>query len=162
MLKNIKKFKAGGRSRRGSCVLLLIVVLASGYNTRAHADPATGIALPARERQIIKAVADDYKLNPDQTRLLYVIRKIEHGKQGREFGILHPDAMRYAGKPVTETNAVLSFTLQAEWAAGTVKKRYSGDLLAFANRYCPIGAKNDPTGLNNNWYKNAKYYMNKK
>lgn len=26
-------------------------------------------------------------------------------------------------------------------------------------RYCPIGAKNDPTGLNKNWIKNVKHFL---
>jgi hypothetical protein len=26
--------------------------------------------------------------------------------------------------------------------------------------YCPIGAKNDPKGLNKNWVKNVKYFIN--
>jgi len=25
--------------------------------------------------------------------------------------------------------------------------------------YCPIGAKNDPTGLNKNWIKNVRYFL---
>ena len=37
-----------------------------------------------------------------------------------------------------------------------------GDFIAFlGSRYCPIGAKNDPTGLNVNWVKNVKYYYQK-
>ncbi len=28
-------------------------------------------------------------------------------------------------------------------------------------RYCPIGAKNDPTGLNKNWLKNVRYFLKK-
>jgi len=27
--------------------------------------------------------------------------------------------------------------------------------------YCPIGAKNDPAGLNVNWERNVKYFLNK-
>ena len=34
-----------------------------------------------------------------------------------------------------------------------------GDFIMFlGSRYCPIGAKNDPNGLNKNWVKNVKYY----
>lgn len=37
-----------------------------------------------------------------------------------------------------------------------------GDFILFLQkRYCPIGAKNDPTGLNRNWYKNVKYFLAK-
>lgn len=31
-----------------------------------------------------------------------------------------------------------------------------------ASRYCPIGADNDPQGLNKNWVKNVKYFLTKK
>lgn len=32
-----------------------------------------------------------------------------------------------------------------------------GDFIAFlGSRYCPVGAKNDPTGLNKNWVRNVK------
>lgn len=30
------------------------------------------------------------------------------------------------------------------------------------NRYCPIGAKNDPTGLNDNWLKNLRKVLAEK
>ncbi len=46
-------------------------------------------------------------------------------------------------------------------------KRYStytgkDDYIVFLSKtYCPIGAKNDPTGLNKNWVKNVKFYYNK-
>jgi len=34
-----------------------------------------------------------------------------------------------------------------------------GDFLAFlASRYAPIGASNDPRGLNRNWVKNVRYF----
>ena len=37
-----------------------------------------------------------------------------------------------------------------------------GDYLDFlASRYCPIGAENDPQGLNRHWIKNVRYYYNK-
>lgn len=35
-----------------------------------------------------------------------------------------------------------------------------GDYLTFlSNRYCPIGAGNDPKGLNRNWIKNVRFYL---
>lgn len=37
-----------------------------------------------------------------------------------------------------------------------------GDFISFlGSRYCPIGAKNDPKGLNKNWVKNVNYFLNK-
>ena len=35
-----------------------------------------------------------------------------------------------------------------------------GDFISFlGSRYCPVGAKNDPKGLNKNWIKNVKYFL---
>jgi hypothetical protein len=34
-----------------------------------------------------------------------------------------------------------------------------GDFIRFlGNRYCPVGAANDPTGLNKNWIGNVNYF----
>lgn len=34
-----------------------------------------------------------------------------------------------------------------------------GDFISFLGaRYCPVGAANDPTGLNKNWIKNVRYF----
>ncbi len=38
-----------------------------------------------------------------------------------------------------------------------------GDFIVFlGNRYCPVGASNDPKGLNKNWVKNVRYFLNEK
>jgi hypothetical protein len=35
-----------------------------------------------------------------------------------------------------------------------------GDFVSFlGRRYCPVGAKNDPRGLNRNWIRNVKHFM---
>lgn len=34
-------------------------------------------------------------------------------------------------------------------------------LVFLRDRYCPIGAKNDPTGLNKNWLRLVKYFLAK-
>jgi hypothetical protein len=40
-----------------------------------------------------------------------------------------------------------------------VKAGKRGDFIEYLGRtYCPIGAKNDPTGLNKNWVKNVRYH----
>ena len=37
-----------------------------------------------------------------------------------------------------------------------------GDFLSFlASKYCPVGASNDPKGLNKNWLKNVRYWLKK-
>jgi hypothetical protein len=35
-----------------------------------------------------------------------------------------------------------------------------GDFISFlGSRYCPVGAANDPNGLNKNWVANVKYFL---
>jgi hypothetical protein len=35
-----------------------------------------------------------------------------------------------------------------------------GDFIVFlGSRYCPVGAKNDPTGLNKNWVRNVNRFL---
>ena len=42
------------------------------------------------------------------------------------------------------------------------KKGNANDFIVFlAKTYCPIGAVNDPTGLNKNWVKNVTYFYNR-
>ena len=40
-------------------------------------------------------------------------------------------------------------------------KKYNTYLEFLASRYAPIGVKNDPKGLNKNWLKNVKYFLEK-
>mgnify|MGYP001267185185 CR=1 FL=1 len=49
----------------------------------------------------------------------------------------------------------------------TINKRYKmwdkqGDFISYLSKsYCPIGAENDPKGLNKNWVKNVSHFYNK-
>jgi len=94
-----------------------------------------------------------YPVNPFA--LMLAIRESERGKPGLEFGVMHPEARH--------TNLYT----QTEWAVATVKKnleRFENqfeekDFITFlGKRYAPLGAKNDPEGLNQNWVKNVKYW----
>jgi len=38
-------------------------------------------------------------------------------------------------------------------------KKYDTYLEFLASRYCPVGAINDPTGLNKHWLKNVKFFL---
>ncbi len=43
-----------------------------------------------------------------------------------------------------------------------VATHQKGDFIVFLSQtYCPIGASNDPRGLNKNWVKNVKYFLMK-
>ena len=82
--------------------------------------------------------------------IVAAIRYAENGGAGKEFGILNSKADTYRK--------------QAGWCAATVQKNWdrwveSGrkvDFITFlGNRYCPVGAENDPSGLNQHWIKNV-------
>ncbi len=90
------------------------------------------------------------KLSP----IVAAIRYSENGGKGREYGILHSRC-----KP--------TYRSQAGWCAATVQKNYDrwvkagsyGKFINFLGRsYCPVGAKNDPKGLNAHWVKNVTHY----
>lgn len=110
---------------------------------------------PDVEQMIISKVADQYGLQGDQRNLLFAIRKAENGKQGKEFGVLNKQAMRFKNDP----DPTKSLAIQAMWAAGSIKNHYKGDLNEFAKRWAPVGVSNDPTNLNKNWVKNVSYFM---
>ena len=85
------------------------------------------------------------------------IRYAENGGKGKEYGILHPRV-----KP--------TYRSQAGWCAATVQKNYDrwvkagrkGEFIVFlGNRYCPVGADNDPNGLNKHWFVNVRKYYDR-
>lgn len=91
--------------------------------------------------------------------VLVAVRYAENGRPGREYGVLHPKAL---GK---------SYRTQCGWSAATIQKQFDryvkagGDpkdvaayLVSLRNRYCPIGADNDPLGLNSHWLKNVSSF----
>lgn len=89
--------------------------------------------------------------------IVAAIRYAENGGKGKEYGILHPRV-----KP--------TYRSQAGWCAATVQKNYDrwvkagskGEFIVFlGKRYCPVGAENDPNGLNKNWTKNVRFYVDK-
>ena len=89
--------------------------------------------------------------------IVAAIRFAENGGKGREYGILHDRC-----EP--------TYRSQAGWCAATVQKTYDrwcaldkpGEFIDYlGNRYCPIGAENDPTGLNKNWVGNVNHWLAK-
>jgi len=69
----------------------------------------------------------------------------------------HPYGILTHYKTTTPRQACINTIIHA-------KKNWDGkgDFIEFlGSRYCPIGAKNDPTGLNKNWIKNVKYFLTK-
>jgi len=97
--------------------------------------PSLNNSLPAREVAILQSVGREYGLSGDSLKLLLAIRKVENGGPGLEMGVASDFPSHrshcHAG------NFDKSLRLQAQWAAGTIRNHYTGDLEAFAKRYCP-------------------------
>lgn len=101
----------------------------------------------------------------DTLAMLYAIRKTENGKPGKEFGVLAPGAVGKPGQTLDK---------QAGWAASILMKRktewqgmdektkanYQGFPHYLQSKYSPVGAKNDPKGLNKNWLNNFTTHYN--
>ena len=116
-------------------------------------------AILAKDGKVCAASFDDAivvnirpELRKELAPIVAAIRYAENGGKGKEYGILHPRV-----KP--------TYRSQAGWCAATVQKNYDrwvkagrkGDYLVFlAKRYCPIGADNDPNGLNHHWLGNVR------
>lgn len=111
------------------------------------------LRIPPADRTILYKVAREYQLSGNPRRLLFAIYLAEQGAPGREMGVLHPQAMRFAG------NHANSLRLQARWAAGTILKRYNGNLAEFAVRWCPLNDPRDKRNQNRHWLPNVRRLM---
>lgn len=93
--------------------------------------------LPPSEERVVRRVAADYGLTREQTALMRAIRRAENGVPPFHFGV----ADRRAD----------NFERQARWTANTIRRRYTGDVAAFARRWCPFDAAN--------WTRNVRHFM---
>lgn len=130
---------------------------ASEKKQNQEVDPLISF-FPENELKIIRKKAIENHCTGDLFYILLAIRRSESGRKGLEFGVMHPKAKN--------TN----LETQAGWAAATVAKNYErwhrndcpDNFITFlGNRYCPVGANNDPQGLNRHWIKNVTYWYNK-
>lgn len=128
----------------------LTAVTAAG-DERPTSSWAVARALPPAETKILLDVGKEYYLTVGQLKLLLTIRRIENGRSGLQMGVSsnHPPhrARRHARQPAR------SLRIQAQWAAGTIRNHYTGNLDAFAKVYCPHGWKH--------WSRMARYWMNR-
>jgi len=85
--------------------------------------------------------------------IVAAIRYAENGKT-YQYGIIHK-------------RCKAGYRNQAGWCAATVQKNWDrwvkagskGEFITYLGGiYCPIGVKNDPTGLNKHWIKNVKKF----
>ena len=142
--------------------LLLLMSPAMAQPTVSKGLQAAHAAIVAKDGVPCAASFDDavkVNIRPEMrdrlAPIVAAIRHAENGGKGKEYGILHPKV-----KP--------TYRSQAGWCAATVQKNYDrwtkagkkGDFITFlGNRYCPVGAKNDPNGLNKHWIKNVTKFQ---
>jgi hypothetical protein len=114
--------------------------------------------LPTREVEIIAREASRAGVDPA---LLAALRRAENGGPGREFGVLSvpapslDDQARVAANSIR--NAAARFERQGGLAVDPATGRYTDEFLRFFSaRYAPVGADNDPGGLNRHHARNLQ------
>lgn len=118
-------------------ILSLSVLIVGLILTARPAMAAT--TLPAHEWTMLRQVAAECGLTAEETWLLAAIRLHENGRPGLEFGV--GGTMNSGHKAHRYQDGIKSFRVQCAWSAGTIKKRYTGNLAAFGKRYNPYHAK---------------------
>jgi hypothetical protein len=110
----------------------------------------------ARELDVIERTAARETIDP---RFLQAIRRIENGGPGREFGVLsvpaptYEDQARVAAETVHRN--VERLEKMGKVAVDPATGLYTEEFVRFfSSRYAPVGAANDPTGLNQNHARN--------
>ena len=127
----------------------------------AQASAAYASTTPTRisgddERRIIERTAEHAGIDPD---FLHALRRAENGGPGREFGVLsvpaptYQDQARVAAESIRRSAA--RFTDRGGQVIDAATGRYTPEFVAFfSNRYAPVGAANDPRGLNRHHARN--------
>ena len=136
--------------------LLLAMVVLGGA---VYADTPTQ-AIHTKDGASCAAMFDDAiatNIRPECVReLAPIVAAIRYAENGTtyQYGIIHKRCPK-------------GYRPQAGWCAATVQKNYDrwvkagsrGEFITYLGGiYCPIGADNDPTGLNRHWIKNVNKF----
>jgi len=111
---------------------------------------------PTTEKALIRDAAARAAVDP---RFLSALRRAENGGPGREFGVLsvsaptYEDQVRLAAASIRRS--VGRFEATGRAAIDPATGRYTEEFIRFfSNRYAPVGASNDPSGLNQHHARN--------
>lgn len=120
------------------------------------ADPAPIAPAATPEKALIRGAASRAAVDP---RFLGALRRAENGGPGREFGVLsvpaptYEDQARLAAASIRRN--VERFEATGRAAIDPATGRYTEEFIRFfSNRYAPVGAANDPSGLNRHHARN--------
>lgn len=116
---------------------------------RPQASPALE-AVPPAEAEVVAREAKRAGVDPA---LLAALRRTENGGPGREFGVLsvHAPGLEEQARVAANTirNTAARFQRLGGEAVDPTSGRYTEAFLRFFSaRYAPVGAANDPNGLN--------------
>ena len=106
----------------------------------ASALAVAALILPQWEEAVCREVCRDKGLTERQGRLLRAIRRAENGRPEKAFGVMDARCR--------------TFRKQAEWCANTIKRRFTGDIDAFAQRWTP---EDNPA----QWARNVRFFLRK-
>ena len=144
-------------------LLWAFVAPAFGFDAVSAIEAKDGAAAAAKFQDAIEVnIRED--LRDELAPIVAAIRHAENGRDGREYGVLGSGVERDM-KRRGET-----YRTQAGWCAATVQKTYDrwtkagkpGEFVVYlGKRYCPVGADNDPQGLNRHWVKNVTAWRKK-
>jgi len=150
-----------------------------------HALAGSQKALPEPARKPQSAMTEDRMIeyhcrmrgvDPD---IVKAIRRAENGVPGREFGIIPTDRYREDEGFTDSDGRFIRYRSEVEkqcrWCVRTVeanmgrwkrlskekRKGYTDFIDFMGDRYCPVGAENDPNGLNANWERNVRFFYNR-
>lgn len=133
---------------------LAVSPVVTGRPARAG-DPASSaglrpLAARPREDEIIRRAAARAGVDEE---FLTALRKIENGGPGREFGVLSVPAPTYEAQARVAAESVRRsrerFEATGASAVDPATGRYTEAFVRFfSSRYAPVGASNDPAGLN--------------
>jgi hypothetical protein len=115
-------------------------------------------SLPRWEQNVIFDTAAAHSVDAI---FLAAIRLAEMGGPGREFGVLSVPAPTYGDQCDVAARSIRNSmdryeTDTGKWPIDGRTGRLTPEWIRFfAARWAPIGVANDPTGLNQNWLRNA-------
>lgn len=106
------------------------------------------------EHRAIKAIIGEASAYTDN-QIVDAIYRAEGGKKAQfPYGIR---SIKCSGEQ--ECRQICLNTVRNNRKRFAKQNKYNDFISFLGSRYCPVGADNDPQGLNNHWVKNVRYFL---